>query len=516
MALRWERAILIDIVIDKSAPTPLQEQLCRQIRGGIVSAALPPGSRMPTSRDLARDLGVSRNTVTLAYERLIGEGYLHTRPASGTFVARGLPRDDDSAAVAAESAAPRPGPVQRQFDRRRPFDAAGPVADEVPAALDFWLGLADPEVFPLKDWRRHVLSSIDHHGGRFGYPPPTAGVPRLRRAIANWLGENRGLDVGADEVLIVSGSQQAFNIVARLFLAPGERVAVEAPCHPDADPVFRATGAELVPVPVDERGLRTEFLPQGPLALAYVTPSHQHPVGGTLPIERRRRLIDWARHAGAYILEDDIGSHFRYEGVAPPTLKGMDPYGLVIHCGTFSLTLGAGLRLGYMVMPPELIPAARAIKGLLDKGSPWLEQVALSNLIESGGYSRHIAKLRRVCREKRDLLIGALISRFGDVDLVGTDAGVHFGWLLPANAPPAALIRQKALALGVGLHQPPATAINAAADGRFTERALYLGYGTLKHDQIVEAVDRLAAVIASCGGGPLPDDWTISGEGEPG
>lgn len=492
--------MFMPILIAKSDGITLQEQICRQIRHGILSGVVALGSRVPTSRDLARRIGISRNTVTLAYERLIGEGYLHTRPASGTFVAKVLPQDDRLPAPA-DSAIAAPAPRrQRQAERRPPLRPAGEGAGTSEQAwpVDFWLGVADPDLFPLKEWRRHVLSTLDHHGGRIGYPPPSGGVLRLRRAMAQWLGEHRGVETTADEVLVVSGSQQAFNVAGRLFIRPGERVVVEAPCHQDAVQVFEAMGAELVAVPVDESGLRVDCLPSGPVALAYVTPAHQHPVGGVLPLDRRLQLIEWARRTGAYIIEDDIGGEFHYDGAPPPTLKSLDPYGLVLYCATFSLTLGAGLRLGGMVLPAELTVAALAAKKSFDNGSPWLEQMALANLIESGAYTRHVARVRRICREKRDVLIGALQRHFGEIRLTGTEAGTHVGWLLPDGAPVAATFRRAALEQGIGVHVAPRSPVNDVADRRHTEGAIYLGYASLRRDQIAEAVDRLAAIFAAC------------------
>jgi len=491
--------MFVPILIEKSDGITLQEQICRQIRQGILSGAVALGSRVPTSRDLSRRIGISRNTVTLAYERLIGEGYLHTRPASGTFVARVLPQDDRLPAPAEIVAAPTQR-HQRQAERRpplRPVGAAGAFSEQA-WPVDFWLGIADPDLFPLKEWRRHVLSTLDHHGGRIGYPPPPGGVLRLRRAMAQWLGEHRGIEVSAEDLVVVSGSQQAFNVAARLFVRPGDRVVVEAPCHLEAVQVFEAIGAELVAVPVDESGLRVDRLPHGPVALAYVTPAHQHPVGGVLPLDRRRKLIDWARRAGAYIIEDDIGGEFHYDGAPPPTLKSLDPFGLVLYCATFSLTLGAGLRLGAMALPSELTGAALATKKCLDNGSPWLEQMALANLIESGAFTRHVARLRRICRDKRDVLIGSLRKHFGEIRLTGIESGVHVGWMLPDGAPDAATLRRAALEQGIGVHVAQPSTINSVADPQHTERALYLGYGSLRRDQIAEAVARLAAIFAAC------------------
>ena len=489
--------MFMPIIVDKSDAESLQEQICRQIRHGIRSGLVAQGNRVPTSRDLSRQIGVSRNTVTLAYERLIGEGYLHTRTTSGTFVTRTLPGGNSQAPADPVRTVPS---LPRQAEIWPPLAVGSDILSsrEQPWPVDFWLGVADPELFPLKDWRRHILSTLDRHGGRIGYPPPPGGVLRLRRAVAHFLGESRGIDASADEVVVVAGCQQALNLAGRLFLGPGARVVVEAPGHPDALAAFEGMGAELVPVPVDRHGIRTDLLPKGPVALAYVTPAHQHPVGGVLPLDRRRRLIEWAREVGAYLIEDDIGGEIHYAGAPPPTLRSLDPYGLVLYCTSFSLTLGAGLRLGAMVLPIELVAAATAAKCAMDNGSPWLEQMALANLIESGAFTRHVARVRRVCREKRDLLIAALTRQFGEIAVVGGESGTHLGWVLPDGWPDAATIRRAAQEQGIGVHVPPPSVVNRAADQRFAARTLYLGYASLRGDQIDDAVARLAWVVGAC------------------
>ncbi len=485
--------MLLPIEIDKSSSVSLQDQVSEQLLHFIMGGALTPGTRVPTSRELARRAGISRNTVTLAYERLIGEGYLLTRPASGTFVAEVLPDD---------APAPAPAPARAAAAARRPLAFRGPALHRSlrRPEMDFDLGSADPSVFPTREWRRHVLSVLDHHCGRISQAPPPAGEPKLRHAIARRLGEHRGITCQADDVLVVTGSQQAYNVAAHLLLRPGDGVVVEAPCHMGAAHVFEARGARLLPVAVDEHGIRTDRLPAN-AALAYVTPSHQHPVGGTLPLERRERLLDWAHDTGAYIFEDDAGCEFHYDGWQPPALKGLDRDGLVIYCGTFSLTLGAGLRLGYMVLPPELRAAAVAAKIMLDNGSPWLEQAALANMMEAGSFARHVDRIRGLFRERRDLLVAELHRRFGEVELTGTEAGTHLGWLLPDCLPEAAAIRDAAAMEGVGVHVAPNSSFDDAADPRFRRHALYLGYAALSLDRIVPAIERLCSVVDGLGRG---------------
>ena len=479
----------LPIVVDKLAGMSLQDQLSEQLRRFIEDGALASGTRVPTSRELARRVGISRNTVTLAYERLIGEGYLQTRPASGTFVSDVLPGGEDGVASPSQQAGASEVP-------RRPVVFRGPVLQRTGRRpeIDFKLGVADPSVFPTREWRRHVLSVLDHHGGRLGHAPPAAGEPKLRHAIARWLGEHRGIACSAEDVLVVAGCQQAYNIAAQLLLRPGDGVVVEAPCHMGAAHVFEAMGATLLPVPVDEHGIRVAHLP-ATAALAYITPSHQNPVGGTLPLDRREQLLAWARGCGCYLVEDDVGCEFHYDGWQPPALRVLDRDGLVIYCGSFSLTLGPGLRLGYMVLPPELAATAVAAKILLDNGSPWLEQAALANLMEAGSFARHVTRIRTLFHERRNRLIAGLRRRFGEVELTGTEAGAHLGWWLPEAFPDAAAIRDAAMSRGIGVHVAPSSSFDQAADHRFLCRTLYLGYAALPVDRIEPALERLGSVV---------------------
>ena len=482
--------MLLPITIDKQSSLSFQEQIAEQLRRFILGGLLAPGTRVPTSRELARQAGLSRNTVTLAYERLIGEGYLQTRPASGTFVAEVFSNPDLVLPLAAPDGVPDPVP-------RRPLAFSGQTWPRLGTKPEFDLRLfaADPSIFPTREWRRHILTALDHHGGRMGNSPPPAGEPKLRHAIARWLGASRGI-AAADNVMVVAGRQQAYTIVAQLLLHRDDGVVVEAPCHMNAALVFEAAHARLMPVAVDERGIRSDRLAAG-ATLAYLTPSHQSPVGGTLPLDRREEILAWARTNGTYLFEDDIGCEFHYDGWQPPSLKSMDRDGLVIYCGSFSLTLGAGLRLGYLVLPPELAAAAVGVKTLLDNGCPWLEQAALANLMETGNYARHVVATRKIYHERRDRMVEALRHRLGTARVTGFEAGTHVGLQLPEGFPDAQTIQQSGIEQGVAIHAAPACSFDIAADPRFCQRTLYLGYGALAADRIRPAVDRLAALIES-------------------
>ena len=253
----------------------------------------------------------------------------------------------------------------------------------------------------------------------------------------------------------------------------------------------------MLPVPVDEQGICTNLLPFG-ATFAYITPSHQNPVGGTLPLERREQVLAWARDNGTYVIEDDIAWEFHYDNSQPPALKALDRDGLVIYCGSFSLTLGAGLRLGFLVLPRELAHAALSAKTLLDGGCPWLEQVALANLMETGSFARHVAHLRKQFHERRDCLIATLRQRFDGMEVIGTLAGIHVGLVLPDGAPDATVIQQSGAAKGIGIHVTRPCSFGTACASRYRQRTLFLGYGALSVDRIEAAIDRLAEVVDGC------------------
>ena len=453
---------------------------------------LSPGTRIPTSRELAREAGISRNTVTLAYERLIGDGFLQTRPASGTFVSEIQPEHVSGLGAAVAARPPR------AVIAKPPIQFRGRVAlhPTIKPDFDLRLSAADPTLFPTREWRRHILSALDRHGGRISNSQPPAGDTKLRYAIARWLGTSRGITVTAEDILVVSGAQQAYTIISHLLLSSGVGVVVEAPCHMGAAGAFEACGANIMPVAVDEAGLCPDQLPDG-AALAYLTPSHQSPVGGVLPLERRERVLAWARKNGTYVFEDDIGCEFHYDSWQPPALKSLDSDDLVIYCGSFSQTLGAGLRLGYLVLPPDLAAAALAAKALLDGGCPWLEQAALANLMESGSFARHVANMKRILLERRNLLIDSLRGNFTDARLLGLGAGTHLGLELGEGMPSSETVQQRGIKQGIAIHAPPHCSFDDAACRRFQQNTLYLGYRALPVDAIPPAIARLASVIAA-------------------
>jgi GntR family transcriptional regulator/MocR family aminotransferase len=488
----------LPLKLERQSSQTLQSQLFEQIRGLILSGKLRPGTLMPATRSLSEQLGVSRNTVLLAYDRLIAEDYLQTQEAVGTYVNSHLPVDS---LVLKAPAQPLVFP-EKPHTRRHPVLFRGRAqrltnSQQRRLAVDFRVGRLDPCSFPIKTWRRLLLRHLGTGGSNLTEYRDPAGLAALREAIVNHLGPARGIAVTAEQVIVVSGSQQALNIVARLLVSQGTRVVTECPCYQGATYVFESYGAQLHPVPVDKYGLQVSKLPPTPVSLAYITPSHQYPMGSTLSLKRRVQLLDWAGQVGAYLIEDDYDSDFRHNGSPLTALAGLDPYGCVIYMGTVSKSIGAGLRLGYVVVPAELVEPAKTVKALLDSGNPWLDQAVLADFISSGGYAKHLRQIRRMYLRRRDCLIAALKLHFGEVELSGLDGGMHIVWHLPLDFPTAAELQAIAQEVGVGIYTLERGGAYDYGYKEHSERTLILGYSSVPEPQIREAVARVAQALAN-------------------
>lgn len=301
--------------------------------------------------------------------------------------------------------------------------------------------------------------------------------------------------VSPEQVIVVAGCQQGLNLAAHLFLGSGACVVIEAPCYRGAAFLFESYGATLLPVPVDELGIDVGRLPLQPAKLVYVTPSHQFPTGATLPLDRRIALLEWAAKVGAYILEVDYDADFRYEDSPLPSLHALDRHRCVIYMSSFSHSIGPGLRLGYVVVPRELIRAATTIKALIDNGLPWLEQATLAQFIRDGSLVNHLKRIRHTYRSRRDALIRALHSHFGDVQISGAESGLHLVWSLPLEFPPAQEFQLMARSRGVGVYPLQDSPACFYDHMERRDRLLLLGYASLAEAQIEQGVARLAAAL---------------------
>ncbi|MBR0665477.1 PLP-dependent aminotransferase family protein [Roseomonas hellenica] len=487
---------------DAPAPSRIGQRICDAIKAQIASGRLGPGARLPSTRALAAEWGVSRTTVTAAYEQLIAEGYLETRQGARTQVARGL------GCVAARQDAAAPSEVSNRLSaygqRLEAFDLPA-VPDRGLRVADFRYGDLAAADFPKLAWKKAVGAALLRRHGRLRYGDPS-GSSALRVALQGYLWRARGLRCEPDQIIVVNGSQQGLDLCARLMLDPHDRVLMENPGYLLARQVFLAYGAEVVPVAVDREGMRTEGLPAA--RLAYTTPSHQFPLGSVLSAGRRRELLGWAERSGAYVIEDDYDSEYRYDIAPIPPLRALDGAGRVIYLGTISKTLSPTLRLGYLVVPPALSMAFVKTKRLTDRHSPSLEQEALAELIESGAYERHVRRVRRRNGERRAALLTALSDTVSDaVTVVGADAGLHVvAWLnrLPRSA--EAEFIAHAHAAGLGLYPiEPLYAFDPAV-GPPDSAGLVMGYAGLDEPTIRRGVRRLGELLEKFGCPPADRD----------
>jgi len=486
----------LPIAIDHNAEDNLQIQIFRAIQDMIVSGKLKPGVMLPSFRDMASHLGVSKNTVILSCERLICEGYLVTRPGIGTFVSHHLP--EQALCVSRHRLADAEG--QDPLARRHPLLFHGHLhgifpRTQEPLRLDFVVGRPDAAAFPTSLWKRLLFQKIEHGGrGMTQYYDPH-GLPQLRAAIADHLGPARGIDASPDRIIITSGIQEALSLIARLLVASETRVAIESPCYQGAAYVLKAARAEIAPIAVDGNGLIAEKLPDEPASLIYLTPSHQYPMGATLSLNRRLQILEWAWTAGAYIIEDDYDSDFCYQGSPLQALAGLDRHESVIYLGTFSKSIGAGIRIGYIVAPPALVQPLIALKGLLNNGNPWLEQAVLAEFMASGAFQRHLRQTRRVYMARQSTLVEALSHHFGMADVLGTEGGMHLLWRMPEGALPASELALRARARGVGIYPLSKGATAFVPREAMPERMMMLGFTSLPKNAIREAVSILAKII---------------------
>lgn len=465
-----------------NAPLPpeqgRQRALYERLRHAIVNRRLAPGTRLPASRTLAAALGVARNTVLFAYEQLVAEGcLLATR--HGTRVAA-LP--DTALEVVAQ--APSPGLSRRSVGVMAP-DAA-PDATLWPLAL----GVPDVASFPIRAWRASLDRAWRHATARQLSYAPLGGEPALRQALATYLSGVRGLPVTAAQVIVTAGTQNGLDLCARLLADEGDTVWVEHPGYPAAHAAFRLAGLRVRPMPVDAAGLcvTPDDWAQHPPRLVFVTPSHQFPTGAVLPLPRRLALIEQAQAHGAWIIEDDYDSEFRRSGPPPPALYGLRPGAPVVYAGTFSKTLFPALRLGYVVVPEGSAVAFAGAMGALSRPGQSIEQQALADFIERGGYTAHLRRMRPLYAQRRDALRHALARHFGaDAVVTGGEAGLHL-MLWWQGAPNDAAVAAAAHALGVAAR--PLSRYTAG--GVALQNGLVLGYGATPVEVIDGAVARLA------------------------
>jgi GntR family transcriptional regulator / MocR family aminotransferase len=493
MAKQPRAAFSLPIAIDRASHTPLYRQIYEAIRQAILDGRLRSGLRLPSTRTLANEVGVSRNIMVLAFEQLLTEGYVRSRTGSGTTVARSLP--EEFLHVGRRSSQLPQSRRHSLLSHRglRISELTSAIRSLAPAArlAPFQYGLPALEELPLELWGRLVARHFRRAPKELLVHGDPAGLWALREAIASYVGAARGVRCSPNQVIVVNGSQQAVDLAGRVLLDPGDRAVVENPGYFGARSALKAAGIQLVPVPVDQEGLSITALKRKPgkLKLVYVTPSHQFPLGVAMSLNRRLELLDWAARRSAWIFEDDYDSEYRYESRPIPALQGLDQEGRVIYVGTLSKVLFPAIRFGYLIVPDDLVQPFVAARALTDLSSPQVEQAALAEFISEGHLARHIRRMRALYMERRDFMKRMIEENIACIEVNNTEAGMHFvGWL-PSGTDDAAIARE---ALKVGLQVMP---VSAFAIHTLSRPGLLLGFAGFSKPVIRKGISELARVV---------------------
>lgn len=482
--------ILPIVAIDRSSSKALHRQVYDTYQSAIVNGSLRAGQRVPSTRMLAAELGISRIPILNAYAQLLAEGYLQSRVGAGTVVSKALPDQIAPTELVASRAGVAQSSVRTIAKRALPV----PVAERLTWTRG-WGAFGVSQVafdhFPFQIWnslitrhcRRVQAKSLD-----YGDP---IGSRNLREAIATYLRTARGVRCEAEQIMIVSGSQQALEISALVLLDPGSKVWMEEPGYRFARSIFHLNGCEIVPIPVDSEGLNvsTGIKRCRKARAAFVTPSHQYPLGVTMSAARRLQLLDWAEGSGSWIIEDDYDSEYRYESLPIASLQGLDRYSRVVYIGTFSKVLFPSLRMGYIVIPPDLVERFLAIRMAMDIAPATLHQEVLADFIREGHFARHIRRMRLLYGERRSSLIESIRKELGlGADITGGDAGMHLSLSLKD-------IRDREIAARAAKANLWLVPLSTSYTGTPLRQGFILGFGSTAVEDIPNAVGRLRTLL---------------------
>ena len=492
------------IILDEQSDQPLYRQIYETIRRSILSGEFQSGRQLPATRRLAQQLGISRLTVINAYDQLTAEGYLESKSGAGTYVAEHLPEE-----FLQTPQLKQPKGATKNVPRQFNFSKYGRnIAEEsrrilryngITPLIPFQHGLAAIDEFPFDVWTKAAnkcYRTLEQE--RFAYGEP-AGFYPLREAIAAYLKSARAVNCAPEQIIITSGAQQTFDLIGRIFLESKTKVLVENPCYFGVKQAFQSFGAEFVPVPIDRDGFNLAAATKKEsrnARLAYVTPSHQFPLGVTMSLPRRLQLLEWARLNDAWIIEDDYDSEFRYEGRPLPSLQGLDrDAGRVLYIGTFSKTIFPALRLGCLVVPKDLVETFTAVRALSGSHSPLVDQATLAEFISEGHFGRHIRRMRRLYEDRQQILISEIKKHLaGKLEIEKSVSGMHvIGWL-PKGVKDSA-VAEKAFRFGI-----LTAAVSSLSLTDWQQRGgLMLGYTAINEKQIKKGVKLLAKALESVG-----------------
>ncbi len=470
------------------AHTPRFRWFYQELRSAILAGRLQPGARLPATRDLAREYGMARGTIVTAFEQLSSEGYVEGKTGSGTYVSQVLPEELlQVGRVKAEGGARRRRPQLSDYARRlQPM----PAVERGPARA-FRANLPALDAFPTVLWAQVAARRLRRVSWRLLAGGDPLGYRPLRQAVAEYLNTSRGVKCAPEQVLIVSGVQEALDRTAHLLLNSGDPVWMEEPGYPRARIVFRAVGARICSVPVNSEGFDLEFGKRRwrRAKLVYLTPAHQFPLGVTMSLRRRLELLEWARESGALIFEDDYDSEYRYAGRPIPAMQGLDRSGVVIFSGSFSDVLFPALRLGYLVIPPDMVEIFAAAESSSTHHPPLMDQAILCDFISEGHFARHIRRMRELYAQRLSAFLEAVHSRLaGLLEIPPVEAGLQaVGWLkgkMSAEQAAAAAAR----------HDVEVVPLSRYSRTR-TTRGLLLGFAAVDVPELRSGVQRLAQAL---------------------
>eukprot|EP00752_Nemacystus_decipiens_P015441 g13772.t1 len=495
MPRRAADAALLPIALDRDEGAPLHRQLYDQLRELILAGRLTAGARLPSTRTLARDLGVSRNTIAGAFDQLLAEGYVVGRVGAGSYVSEELPEE----ALSARTAEPAADLDQRP--RRRGLSARGARLAKLRRvggvkSAAFTPGLPDLDAFPFDVWSRLMSKAWRRPPRDLLANAEPAGYLPLRRAIASYLRAVRGVRCEAEQVIVVSGAQQAIGLAAHVLLDEGDQALVEEPGYAGVRGALTAAGARQVAVPVDAEGMDVAWAERtAPEAkLACVAPSLQYPLGITMTLARRLMLLDWAQRRDGWILEDDYDSEYRYAGRPLAALQGLDRDGRVVYIGTFSKVMFPSLRIGYLVAPADLTDSFRYARTALDDHPSTAAQPALAAFMEEGHFAAHVRRMRKRYKDRQDAVLAAARARLGDAfEIEPAEAGMH----LVARMTPRLTARMdddaaRRKAAEAGVNVAALSSFYAESVGR---QGLLLGYAAVPEAEAAPAIERLAQAL---------------------
>lgn len=453
--------------LDNQSNEPLYLQLYRFFKDEIQSGGIPPLKRLPSIRELAEDLHVSRTTVQTAYQQLLAEGYIESRERSGYFAAE----------IEKESLKPFfPVPLMESGEPRMPQEKA---------PIDFYLSGTDTQNFPFSKWKICLNQSLDRKFLSYGDKQGESG---LRRALGEYLRQARAVNCTAEQIVMTAGTQMTIRLLCHLIGQGENSIAMEEPGYQGVRHIFQELGFEVIPIPLGDDGIDLDKLDKSGAKVVYVTPSHQYPLGMVMPIAKRSKLLQWAEKCGGLIIEDDYDGEFRYHGKPIPSLQGLDRGGHVIYAGTFSKSLMPGIRMSYFVLPERLLAAGAETLNRFEQTVSRLDQRTLQLFMESGEWHRHIRRMRKIYKKKHDGLLAAIKEVMGrHVGITGHNAGLHIAVQVNSGQNADELVRIAEQA-GVKVYS---TTGNWMAEQQQGDPIILLGFGGVSEEQIVEGINLL-------------------------